>query len=52
MIYQVRSLSVYGGIQTWSFDSKQDALVKVRELKDFGDMFLVKLVEIPKLETV
>ena len=52
MIYQVRSLSVYGVVQTWSYDSKQDALVKVRELTDFGDMFLVKIIEIPKLETV
>ena len=46
MIYQVQSVSMYGGRITWEFDKEHDAKCKVRELKDFGSMFLVKLVEI------
>jgi hypothetical protein len=46
MIYQVQSLSVYGGSMTWEFDNKHDALCKVRELKDLGGMFIVKIVEL------
>ena len=52
MIYQVRSTSVYGGVMTWEYNNKYDAQCKVRELKDLGGMFLVKLVEIPVTETV
>lgn len=46
MIYQVQSVSLYGGRMTWEFDNKHDAKCKVRELKDFGSMFIVKLVEL------
>jgi len=46
MIYQVQSVSMYGGRMTWEFDNEYDAKCKVRELKDFGSMFIVKLVEI------
>jgi hypothetical protein len=46
MIYQVRSVSVYGGTMTWEYDNKHDALCKVRELKDLGGMFIVKIVEV------
>ena len=46
MIYQVQSVSMNGGRMTWEFDTKYEAKCKVRELKDFGGMFLVKLVEI------
>jgi hypothetical protein len=46
MIYQVRSVSVYGGTMTWEYDNEHDAKCKVRELKDFGSMFIVKLVEL------
>ena len=46
MIYQVQSVSMYGGRVTWEFDNKHEALCKVRELKDFGRMFMVKLVEL------
>ena len=46
MIYQVRSVSVYGGSMTWEVDNKHDALCKVRELKDYAGIFLVKLVEL------
>ena len=46
MIYQVRSVSLYGGIMTWEFDNLHEAQCKVRELKDFGSMFIVKLVEL------
>jgi len=46
MIYQVRSVSVYGGTMTWEYQTKHDALCKVRELKDLGGKFIVKLVEL------
>tara|TARA_B100000214_G_C23664000_1_gene488788 strand:- start:391 stop:573 length:183 start_codon:yes stop_codon:yes gene_type:complete len=46
MIYQVRSVSVYGGTMTWEYDNEHEAKCKVRELKDFGSMFIVKLVEL------
>ena len=46
MIYQVQSVSLYGGRMTWEFDNKHEAKCKVRELKDFGSMFIVKLVEL------
>lgn len=46
MIYQVQSVSLYGGRMTWNFTDKQEAKCKVRELKDYGSMFIVKLVEI------
>ena len=49
MIYQVRSVSVYGGTMTWEYNNKHDALCKVRELKDLGGMFIVKLVELETL---
>ena len=52
MIYQVRSTSVYGGVMTWDYKDKHDAQCKVRELKDLGGMFMVKLVEIPVAEPV
>jgi hypothetical protein len=43
MIYQVISVSVYGGRMTWEFDNEHDAKCKVRELKDYGSMFIVKI---------
>ena len=47
MKYQVQSISLSGPIITWEFDNLHDAKCKVRKLKDeFGDMFLVKLVEL------
>lgn len=46
MMYQVQSVSVYGGGMTWEFDNKHEALCKVRELKDLGGMFIVKLIEL------
>jgi hypothetical protein len=46
MRYQVTSVSVYGGTIRYEFDNKHEALCKVRELKDHGGMFLVKLVEL------
>jgi len=46
MIYQVQSLSLYGVNMNWEFDNKHDALCKVRELKDLGGMFIVKIVEL------
>jgi len=46
MIYQVQSVSLYGGRMTWEFTDKHEAQCKVRELKDFGSMFIVKLVEL------
>ena len=46
MIYQVRSVSVYGGTMTWEYDNEHDSLCKVRELKDLGGMFIVKIVEV------
>ncbi len=46
MRYQVTSVSVYGGTIRYEFDNKHEALCKVRELKDHGDMFLVKLIEL------
>jgi len=50
MIYQVQSIDMRGGRITWEFDDKHAAQCQVRKLKDeFGDMFLVKIVE---LETV
>ncbi len=52
MIYQVRSTSVYGGVMTWEYDNKYDAQCKVRELKDLGGMFIVKLIEIQIEDTV
>jgi|TARA_B100001094_G_C18160295_1_gene788897 hypothetical protein len=47
MIYQVQSTSVYGGTVTWQYDNEHDAKCKVRELKDLGGMFIVRLIEIP-----
>ncbi len=46
MIYQVQCVNLYGGINTWEFDNKHEAKCKVRELKDFGSMFIVKLIEL------
>lgn len=46
MRYQVISVSVYGGTIRYEFEDKHEALCKVRELKDHGGMFLVKLVEL------
>ncbi len=46
MIYQVISVSVYGGRMTWEFDNEHDAKCKVRELKDYGGMFIVKFQQI------
>lgn len=46
MRYQVRSVSMFGGTMTWEFDTKHEALCKVRELKDYGGMFIVKLFEL------
>jgi hypothetical protein len=46
MRYQVISVSVYGGTIRYEFDNKHEALCKVRELKDYGDMFIVKLIEL------
>ena len=46
MIYQVISVSVYGGRMTWEFDNEHDAKCKLRELKDYGSMFIVKFQKI------
>ena len=51
MKYMVTSLSVYGGQMTWEFDNKNDALKKVRELKD-NDMKSSFIVKITEYETV
>jgi len=46
MKYQVQSLSLCGVSMNWEFDTKHEALCKVRELKDFGSMLIVKIVEL------
>ncbi len=46
MIYQVISVSMFGGRMTWEFDNEHDAKCKVRELKDYGSMFIVKFQQI------
>ncbi len=46
MIYQVQSVAITGGRQTFEFDNEHEAKCKVRELKDHGSIFIVKLVEI------
>ena len=46
MIYQVISVSMFGGNMTWEFDNEHDAKCKVRELRDYGSMFIVKLQKI------
>jgi hypothetical protein len=46
MRYLVRSLAMTGGSQTWRFDDKHEAMCKVRELKDAGGMFLVRVIEL------
>ena len=45
MIYQVISVSVYGEHDMGVYN-EYDAKCKVRELKDYGSMFIVKLQEI------
>ena len=42
MIYQVQSVAITGGRQTFEFDNEHEAKCKVRELKDFGSIFIVK----------
>ena len=37
---------MFGGNMTWEFDNEHDAKCKVRELRDYGSMFIVKLQEI------
>ena len=46
MIYQVRCLSLYGVVETGDFDNEYEAKCKFRELKDFGSMLMVKIVEL------
>ena len=46
MKYLVRSLSMFGGSETWKFEDKHEAMCKVRELKDTGGMFLVRVIEL------
>ena len=46
MIYQVISVSLFGGNMTWEFDNEHDAKCKVRELRDYGSMFIVKIQQI------
>jgi hypothetical protein len=50
MRYQVQATSIFGGREEWEYQTKADALSKVRELKDIGT-YLVYLVELNK-ETV
>ena len=50
MIYEVHSVSVYGGSMIFEYDNKHDAKCKVRELKDLGGMFLVRVIELESSE--
>jgi len=50
MRYQVTGISIFGGRDEWEYQTKEDALIKVRELKDIGT-YLVYLVEV-QIETV
>jgi hypothetical protein len=50
MIYEVISQSIFGGTMTWTFSDKHEAMCKVRELRDYGDMFLVKVKELEATE--
>ncbi len=50
MIYEVHSVSVYGGSMIFKYDNKHDAKCKVRELKDLGGMFLVRVIELESSE--
>lgn len=49
-MYLVKSLAITGGSETWRFDNKHDALCKVRELKDTGGLFLVRVIELEPIK--
>ena len=46
MKYLVISTSVFGGTMTWEYEDEYQAKCKIRELKDYGSMFIVKVVEV------
>ena len=51
MKYLVRSLSIFdASVMTWEFNSHDEALQKVRELKDTGANYFI--VSIEQIETV
>ena len=50
MRYLVRAISLFGGIEEYEFDTKEQALVKVRELKDIGGYIIKPVFEIPSKE--
>ena len=46
MKYLVKSLAITGGSDIWRFEDRHEAMCKVRELKDAGGMFLVRVIEL------
>ena len=51
MKYLVKSLSIFdASVMTWEFNSHDEALQKVRELKDTGANYFI--VSIEQIETV
>lgn len=50
MRYLVRAISLFGGIEEYEFNTKEEALVKVRELKDIGGYIIKPVFEIPSKE--
>lgn len=52
MRYLVRAISIFGGIEEYTFDTKDEALVKVRELKDMGGYIIKPVFELPIKEVL